>query len=345
METATPPAGGRGRTGPLLRNFALALGTALACLLLGEAGFRTVLHFRPGYDYEMWRYAAEIKEPLGDPRLPFAHLPNRRGTYYGAEIRTNGFGFRSPEITAAKPPGTTRVVVLGDSFTLGWGVPDDRTVCRQLEGLLNAGGRRVEVVNLGVGNYNTVMEVELFKRRGLPLDPDVVVLMYYINDTEETPRLTAFSLLARHSYLLASLQDAWRRLALPRRGGDPLEAYYREIYRPDAPGRVAGSGALRELAELCRSRGIRLLAVNIPDLRRLRPYPFSFATDQVRQFAAANGVPFLDLLPTFSPHEERTLWVSSADPHMNAQASTLAAAEIARALVGGGLLEPRGTRP
>ena len=45
-------------------------------------------------------------------------------------------------------------------------------------------GRKVDGFNLGVGNYNTLQELTLFREVGAPLKPDIIVLAYFINDAE-----------------------------------------------------------------------------------------------------------------------------------------------------------------
>ena len=45
--------------------------------------------------------------------------------------------------------------------------------------------RPVRVINSGVGGYNTVQEVTYFKREGITLQPDLVLLTYIGNDIEE----------------------------------------------------------------------------------------------------------------------------------------------------------------
>jgi len=56
-----------------------------------------------------------------DPRLYFG--PGRT-----VDHSTNSFGFRGAEFTRAKPPGTIRILFLGDSFTFGEGVHDQATL-------------------------------------------------------------------------------------------------------------------------------------------------------------------------------------------------------------------------
>jgi hypothetical protein len=79
-------------------------------------------------------------------------------------ISYNSHGYRAPEHAYAKPIGTQRVVVLGDSFTDGSEVGDDELFTRKLEQALPG----VEVVNLGVYGYQTAQELVTLEDRGRP---------------------------------------------------------------------------------------------------------------------------------------------------------------------------------
>lgn len=298
-------------------------------LLICEVTIRCYYHFISNYDYEMWRYARELKQPLPYAELPFHHKPNVNGRYYGVDIKTNSFGLRDREFTVPKPSDRTRIVFLGDSFTLGWGVPFNDTCSKQLEKKLAIEKGTFEVVNMGIGNYNSSMEVELFKRKGLKLSPDTVVLMYYINDTEPTPKISSISYqIQKQSYLLGYLDTRVQQLKMMKKNDDWLLGYYKSIYSADSESKQKNVKAIRELIRLCDDRHIELLIVNIPDLRRLKNYPFSFATDHIRGLAEEAHVPFLDLLPVFDRYEAKSLWVSPDDPHMNSRANSLAAEAI-----------------
>lgn len=309
-------------------------------LLMAEMGTRLFYARLATYNTEMWRYAAELKQPLPYAHLPFHHAPNRQGFYYGATIKTNSHGFRDAEYSVAKPAGTTRIMMLGDSLTLGWGVPVEETFAKRLERRLQDRPAPYQVINLGIGNYNSEMELELFKRKGLAFSPDVVVLMYFINDMEPTPVVGTFlkEEIAPHSYFSALLFDRYLRLrALTDRHYD-WRQYYASLYAPGAPGRAANIAAIEELSQICRERGIKLLIVNIPELRVLKDYPFPFATDLVRSLASRHQVPFLDLLPALAVHEPSTLWVTPEDPHANGLANGVIAGALYDELVAKGML-------
>ena len=100
--------------------------------------------------------------------------PNRPHYPY----RTNRWGFREPDFALEKVPGTVRVVVIGDSYVFGIGVPVEETLPRLLEERLAAAhpSTRVEVVNLGMPGNNFVSYLELHRAAVERLRPDAVVL-------------------------------------------------------------------------------------------------------------------------------------------------------------------------
>lgn len=323
------------------QNLALLATSLTILLVVGEIAVR-LLYFRiADYNSEMWRYASEVKVRTSNPKLPFVHGASRSGDFYGAKIQTNSHGFRDREYPVERVPGRTRIMMIGDSFTLGWGVPFDSTYSKQLELLLNASGSTTEVINTGVGNYNTVMEVELFKQGGLRFHPDAVILMYFVNDAEPTPPVVSAmkATVVTRSYLIAFLIDHLYIKLKPRLDQDyDWKSYYGNLYRPGEPGFVAGRQALLELIGLCRERGIKLLIASIPELRELKEYPFPQATEFVRTLSTEQGVPFLDLRSALVNEDPATLWVTREDPHANGQANVIIARALHDAITRTGLL-------
>lgn len=164
--------------------FAVVIAGALA-----EIFSRTVVDDGMHFDLEMWKYAKDIKKEADIAALGHEHRPGTSGQYMGVPVVINALGLRDKEYAVAKPPGTVRVLMLGDSLTFGWGVRIEDTPSKMVERKLNEGAAapRFEVINAGVGNYNTVQEVTYFLNKGQNLNPDVVVLNYFINDAEPTP--------------------------------------------------------------------------------------------------------------------------------------------------------------
>jgi hypothetical protein len=122
-----------------------------------------------------------------DSLLGWQKRPDVEVTTSGAEwdvvIATNEHGLRGSSTPAAKPAGRTRVLLVGDSFLEGYTVVDEETVSNVLEHRLDDLGRGdFEVLNGGTAGYATDQELLFFERDGATFEPDVTVLLFYLND-------------------------------------------------------------------------------------------------------------------------------------------------------------------
>lgn len=107
------------------------------------------------------------------------------------EIKINSLGFRDDEIAVEKPENTKRILFLGDSFTFGMGVSHENIYTEILQKLLNESGNGVnfEVLNMGHIGFSIDNEYLLLKEKGLNLNPDVVILEFFVgNDVTELRR-------------------------------------------------------------------------------------------------------------------------------------------------------------
>jgi hypothetical protein len=318
--------------------------TAIACLffiVVAELAVRLAYPLLSNYNLEMWRYAKDLKKPLPYADLPFHHHPDSEGDYYGVHIRTNARGFRGEDISSIPPENTMRLMLLGDSFTLGWGVPEDSTMASRLQRHFSSGREKVQVINMGVCNYNTVMETDLFHRSGLELDPRVVILFHFINDAEPVPsqRSRIGRKVLESSYFLAIVFDRAIRIRSLLTSEHDWHSYYKNLYSISNPGRDQNSQALRKLAATCGKRGIRLLVVSIPELHLLDPYPFPEVSSGLDALCNELNIPFLDLLPSLKAHSPQTLWVSKEDTHANSMANRIMAEAVYLRLCQLGLME------
>lgn len=124
-----------------------------------------------------------------NPALVYELKPNYRNpnptNHHGSFSYVNAFGQRDIERQLERIPGKKRVILLGDSVVAGHGQPDlNETISRKLEQEFEG---KVEVLNFGVGGYNTAAEVELLRVKGLKFSPDVVILMTVFNDGDVPP--------------------------------------------------------------------------------------------------------------------------------------------------------------
>ncbi len=185
-----------------------------------------------------WRWI----EP--DELLHHAHVPGRvsrfRSGEWDVEVRINEAGLRDEELVP-RSSVDLRILVLGDSFTFGYGVEAEATFPERLEARLAAAGRRADVVNAAVISYSPILEYLYLRERGLALEPDVVVVAFDMSDFQDdlvyegaAVRDAAGALQAVHPGPVGS----GRRLVLPallRSGADALYGRWRSGRELDLP--------------------------------------------------------------------------------------------------------------
>ena len=110
-----------------------------------------------------------------------------RTSEYDQVLRTNSRGMAGPEVPPTKPVGEFRIVVLGDSYTVGGQVPYEQVFPAVLEQELHARGyTQVRVVDAGVGGYTTYNEAGLLREDLSWLQPDLVIVAAFLgNDVGE----------------------------------------------------------------------------------------------------------------------------------------------------------------
>lgn len=306
-----------------LVNLSVFFVTFFIFFAVGEIAVRMYTRTHMLYDIEMTRYAKNLKLPSSNPLIAHVHKPNASARLMGVEVRINSDGLRGREFLVERN-GKYRMVFLGDSLTLGWGVRQEETFANLLEAEI---GKRaaVEIINLGIGNYNTEQETHLFIEKGLKYRPDKVVLFYFINDAEPTPKESHWSFL-EHSELISFFWSRARGLISNLTRSQKYRDYYVGLYEPDAPGWLKAKESFLLLKRVCRDKGIELQVVLLPELHELRDYPFKKEHAVVAGFLEANGIEHLDLTRFFKDEAEPSrLWVAPDDAHPNAAAHRLIA--------------------
>jgi lysophospholipase L1-like esterase len=277
------------------------------------------------YNIEMWRYARELKKPSEVPELGHEHLKDRSAILQSVEIRLNGWGLRGGPVPPL-PPGGRRILVLGGSITLGWGVPEDQTMTARLEQMFKAKGENVEVLNAGVGNYNALRYTEHFFRDLEGLQPTDIVVHYFLRDAE-TLEPGGGNILLRHSQLAVTVWAAIQNLTAPS-GEKVLTDHYRSVYAEDQPGYAAMKEELAKLAAYAEEHGIRIYLAMIPDVHNLKDYPFRDIHEQMRRVAGELGYRYVDLLPGFGSLDPAEIWAMPGDPHPNALGHQIMAEQL-----------------
>lgn len=295
------------------------------CLVGAEIVLRVKNASMTNYDIEMWRYANELKRQSPDPALDFDHVTSKSALLQSTEIRLNDWGLRGPSVEPLAKDAL-RILFLGGSITLGWGVREDETVEARLERMLRRSGERAQVLNGGVGNYNTERYVSRFFKELTALNPTDIVVQYFLRDAEALEP-GGGNVLLRHSELAVTLWIAYHRL-FDKSGERVLEDHYRDVYNPDQSGFRVMRAKLKELADYARERHIRIYLAMTPDVHNLVDYKFGYIHDIMRQIAASDGYTYIDLLPVMRGRPPRELFAMPGDPHPNSLGHRLMAEAI-----------------
>ncbi len=320
----------------ILKNLALFFVSMLLILIFLEASARISYPLYSDYNTEMWRYASQIKMSSDLPNLSHVHRPYSKGDFYGTDVLINSDGFRDYEYSVQKENSTYRILLLGDSVTFGWGVKFNDTFAKRLEMRLNAEKpskkySKYEIINTGVGNYNTVMESTTLKYKGLKYSPDLVILNYYINDAEPVPK-KPFELL-RYSYAYAFLWSKYQNAKVLFLKGFDYKIYYHNLYKGENPGRNKAEAALKDVIDMAKKNKAKILIVVYPEFHNFKNYEFNETTAFVSEISSSKNAPVLDLLPYYVNYEPSSVWVSFEDVHPNSLGHEIAANAIYEKLI------------
>jgi hypothetical protein len=156
------------------RDILLILIGLIAALLVGEGAIRVYFALAPDPPHS--RYTRDAATGF---RL-------RPGPFWEDDRdpsdRINSLGFRDVEHPVPAPEGTSRIVGIGDSFVLG-AVPIEQNFLRMTGTELGA-----DVALMGLGGYGPVEYLGALRTAGLALEPDRVVLCFYVgNDITGIP--------------------------------------------------------------------------------------------------------------------------------------------------------------
>ncbi len=278
---------------------------------------------------------------------PTGYAPVNTATNRRARGPTNSRGYRDLERAIPKPAATHRVLVLGDSFAWGAGIEFDDAWPQRLERALNREHRRgFEVVNLATPGFKTIDEASLLVEHGFDYDPDLVVIGFVLNDSEDKAAAEARRaerwLAERRSQAPPGLLDRSALVSFVRARlratGENRERRegYRSMYRDDAAGWIAAQQALRTIGGECRKRGVPWVVAIFPLLGNPldERYPFADLHAKVAAAASAAGARVVDLLPAYRGLRPELLVVNGAgDEHPNEIAHRIAARAIFRSVV------------
>lgn len=168
-----------------LKNSVLTLVSIIVTLLLLEMMVRFFMPQDLRFNFSQW-----------DEYVGFVNIPGVEGVTihqdYRMTVSINSKGLRDREADYVKANNTYRIGVFGDSFTFGEGVQNNETYPKLLEDLLNADeqlnvfGKKIEVLNFGIGKTGTSHQYALYRKEGKKYHLDLVIVGFFaLNDFDD----------------------------------------------------------------------------------------------------------------------------------------------------------------
>ncbi len=346
----------------------LGVGKGLALSLLVTIGLLTLLEVAAGLALRSNPGGAsrrrgireerhcEYDADLGWMNLPSVRIEDLYGP--GASYTTNSQRFRaSRDYTAEVRAGRYRVICLGDSFTMGYGVDDADTFPARLESLSD----ELEVINMGLGGFGVDQDYLWFERDGAGLEADALLFCVVVADFQRmttdvfqerypkpTLSLEKGELAARNVPVPRGFDERagrgadypWRGLNLVRllrsRGGAPLppqgdsrqlsarraaHAYRRAL--------IVSEHVFAELHRESEARGRRFAVVLLPSERHLGTEPPPVER-WLEEFTERADIPFLNLFPLLRAVDPEELPNHFTQGHYAPIANQLVAEELLR---------------
>jgi hypothetical protein len=309
----------------LRREFLLKLGMAtlgpLSLLALLEGGAYAWERTQANGPYA-WELVASRRIEQIEYHQPGAGYtlmePGSHYVWQGISVDINAYGLRGPETTYEKPPNTFRILNLGDSIVMGWGIREEETYGRQLERLLNeqtAEGLRYEVINAGVPGWNPENELAYLRAEGLKYEPDLVLHAFtVVNDihgrgaqVNRDNHLPLIEWLRANTYFwpFLTVQQQWLWARANGRNLIPVLDPPTEPARyfpldPAASRWATVWGWVHSMNHLAEENDIPFALVLFPiEFQVLDAHFPTLAQELLTAKAAEAGIPVLDLLPAF----------------------------------------------
>lgn len=158
---------------------------------------------RLALDDHMAAAAAGLYDSHPDADVGRMLLPNldaRRA--FQIAVSTNRFGLREKEFSLPKTKGTTRIILLGDSYIFGMNVAAEDRVGVFLERYLRERAAsdkqdNIEVLHVGVPSWNLLNECAYVRRHLDLLAPDLVIHVSVQNDLDDSHGVRGFGTLGK----------------------------------------------------------------------------------------------------------------------------------------------------
>ena len=291
-------------------NFLLFSVSILIIVGILETFVRIIVDDGMNYNLEMMKYSNELKKKSHNPIIGIEHKYNKSAFLMGVEINLNSQGFRNNKKLDLDKK---KIFMMGDSMTFGWG--SSKTFSSVLEQKI---GKNYQVLNAGIGNTNTIMQINNFFEYHKDLNIELIILNFFINDFEDV-KVKQPNFIQKSSYLYTFLNANLYKIKMLKDKNKDYENFYLKTFN-DRIIIDKTKNEIKKLKKFCIKNNIAFVIHNIPELRNLKNYKFKNETKIIKNFSDINEIIFIDSFDVLKNYDEETLWVTIEDSHANEKA-------------------------
>ena len=233
-----------------------------------------------------------------------------------ASYNRHGFNDRPRQYT--KPPGTTRIAVLGDSFIWGDGVNYDTIWSHKLEKKFLEKYDNIEVLSWGQNGWSTKDELNFLKKEGIKYNIDLLIVGFVTNDPDlhNIPQKQLLFTPAKKYFpnlfsFLTSYINRVTEMYFPKYG---YANWVEKLYSNDNLQKYRK--ILESLFTFCQVKNIKLLVVLTPS-RYTEDIKEKYS--KIIPIFQDIGINYLNLYPIIykelNTYNPRKLWANPANGH------------------------------
>jgi lysophospholipase L1-like esterase len=277
-----------------------------------------------------WSSYQAMKMNQTDHRVPgfvyFETLPNLDVREFRGRLVTNSYGMADREYSLARPEGTRRLTIIGDSISRGLGATTGKTFEALLEEKLNAMGggpppARYEILNFAVGGYRITQLLWVLQHKAAQFQPQVNIVVF--------TDLTVIGKWADHIVQLVHdgidlhypyLKELVERTGL--RPDDDPQTFQAKLgpYREEVI-----TWALKTMQASGREQGAELVVLIVPVASEPEPGRF----EGIRKLVAGLNIPVVDVTDAFAGIRDLTPYqISRVNTHPTDEGHALLAERI-----------------
>lgn len=321
------------------------LGGLLCAFLLLEGGIRLYYGNNP-----IWM-SPQVAHEVTD--YGFRPVPNQSGVFsIDMPVTTNHHGFRDKEWRLASPKKHTRILIVGDSFTFGNGVEQNKIFPSQLEASLGSAEKKYDVFNASAGGWNINEIVGFVTQEGLSLKADILIYAFFYNDYDNGPsqprqlsstgRIESrpswlswlpynYIYLLKRSALIWMIRDRVGILFAEK--DETTKILDNSIRFDDFSRKDYTNNSIKNLMELSNANDIKFVLAVIPPINSKNPMSFKPEyLSNLSDLVLSHGGYFHDFTDTFFKNSDdiKDLYLWPWDNHLSAKGHKFIADELAQ---------------